>query len=394
MANQEHFDILKQGVNIWNRWRIEHPDIQPDLSGDDLSSTNFYKFNLSGANLSGAELINARFGGANLSKADLSYAQLIMAQLISVNLREANLNNALVFGANISGSDLTGASLIETNLARAILGNTNLSGADLTRAKFKEATLRGAILRRVILKDTDLTEANLTAADLTEADLTNGWLCGATLVETNLTKAILTGCKVYGISAWDVQLEGAEQNNLVITFPDKPAITVDNVEIAQFIYMLLKHKKLRDILNATMERGVLLLGRFKDGGLELLQSIAAKLREINYLPIIFDFPKPDNRNYKETVITLAGLSKFVIADLSGPSVPIELGATIPSFKIPFVPIIEKGREVPVMLHELLEESWVLSLVEFASKEHLMELLPSRVFEPAEKKFKELYLRKQ
>jgi hypothetical protein len=32
MANQEHLEILKQGVKIWNHWRKEHPEIKPDLS--------------------------------------------------------------------------------------------------------------------------------------------------------------------------------------------------------------------------------------------------------------------------------------------------------------------------------------------------------------------------
>ena len=61
MANQEHLDILKQGVDTWNQWRREHrdADIQLDL----------YKADLSGANLSGADL-----GGANLSHANLTGA--------------------------------------------------------------------------------------------------------------------------------------------------------------------------------------------------------------------------------------------------------------------------------------------------------------------------------
>jgi hypothetical protein len=37
VANQEHLDILKQGVETWNQWWQEHHDIQPDLSGVDLS---------------------------------------------------------------------------------------------------------------------------------------------------------------------------------------------------------------------------------------------------------------------------------------------------------------------------------------------------------------------
>ena len=43
------------------------------------------------------------------------------------------------------------------------------------------------------------------------------------------------GCRVYGISAWNVHLAGAYQVDLVITPPDEPEITVDNIEVAQFI---------------------------------------------------------------------------------------------------------------------------------------------------------------
>ena len=32
MANPEHLAILKQGVEVWNQWRDEHPEIQPNLS--------------------------------------------------------------------------------------------------------------------------------------------------------------------------------------------------------------------------------------------------------------------------------------------------------------------------------------------------------------------------
>jgi hypothetical protein len=31
MANEEHLEILKQGVAKWNSWRKENTDIIPDL---------------------------------------------------------------------------------------------------------------------------------------------------------------------------------------------------------------------------------------------------------------------------------------------------------------------------------------------------------------------------
>jgi hypothetical protein len=40
MSNQEQLDILKQGVEVWNMWRVEHPDIRPDLREADLPGTH------------------------------------------------------------------------------------------------------------------------------------------------------------------------------------------------------------------------------------------------------------------------------------------------------------------------------------------------------------------
>ena len=147
----------------------------------------------------------------------------------------------------------------------------------------------------------------------------------------------------------------------------------------------LDHKKLRDVLNSVTKRGVLLLGRF-GGGLEVLQAIAAKLREEKYLPIIFDFERPQDRDYTETVKTLVGLARFVIVDLSGPSVPQELSHTVPFFDIPFVPIIEKGRRSYSMFVDLFKYPWVLRpMIEFATVDELLARMPSEVIAPAEEK---------
>ena len=37
MPNEKHFEIIKQGVEEWNKWRGENPEIEPDLSDIDLS---------------------------------------------------------------------------------------------------------------------------------------------------------------------------------------------------------------------------------------------------------------------------------------------------------------------------------------------------------------------
>ncbi len=36
MANQEHLNIFRQGVDGWNEWRKQHPEIRPDLTRANL----------------------------------------------------------------------------------------------------------------------------------------------------------------------------------------------------------------------------------------------------------------------------------------------------------------------------------------------------------------------
>jgi hypothetical protein len=79
-------------------------------------------------------------------------------------------------------------------------------------------------------------------------------------------------------------LEGAKQQNLVITPKNDPEITVDNIEVAQFILLLLHNEKIRDVIVTIGKKGVLLLGRFPEGRIEILERlIGARLRATRFL---------------------------------------------------------------------------------------------------------------
>jgi hypothetical protein len=41
---------------------------------------------------------------------------------------------------------------------------------------------------------------------------------------------------------------------LIITRWDEPAITVDNIEVAQFVYLLLHNEKIRDVIDTILAR--------------------------------------------------------------------------------------------------------------------------------------------
>ena len=201
----------------------------------------------------------------DLSGTDLREAKLSWANLSSSDLRRANLSRALLLRANLR----------RANLSRADLSGADLSYTDLSRATFKEANLRGARLKE------------------------------AQLVETDLTGADLTGCHVYGVSAWKLKLEGTKQQNFIITALNEPVITVDNIEVAQFIYLLLHNEKIRDVIDTIGKKGVLLLGRFTEGRMLILERLREKLRSLGFMPMVFNFDKPETKDFTETVRLLA-----------------------------------------------------------------------------------------
>jgi hypothetical protein len=193
----------------------------------------------------------------------------------------------------------------------------------------------------------------------------------AQLIEANLTNAKLTGCRIYGISAWNLKLEGAQQTDLIITHDEEPIVTVDNLEVAQFIYLLLHNEKIRDVINTIGKKGVLILGRFTERK-DVLETLRVALRQRGYVPIVFDFERPTDRDFTETVMTLAGMCLFIIADITRPkSVPLESQAIVPNYMIPFVPIIQEGEE-PFSMFKDLENKyrWVLKPLSYDSVETL------------------------
>ncbi len=114
MANPDHLEILKQGVEVWNEWREENPEERPNLRTADitrleLGGANLCRANLRRASISGAYLAEADLHGADLSGADLKGADLSSADLTEVNLTGASLSLARMRDAALSGADLAGA---------------------------------------------------------------------------------------------------------------------------------------------------------------------------------------------------------------------------------------------------------------------------------------------
>jgi len=380
VANEEHLKLLDQGLEVWNEWRKQNRQIQARLEHADLRNTNLRGANLSSANLGDAYLINADLSGADLSKAHLS-----MADLSGTNLSNTDLSKAKLRGANLTGANLEGANLWHVNLRGANLSSTNLGSANLINADLSDANLIGANLSEANLSGANLSVANLSGANLSGADLMY-----VNFIWTNCEKANFTNCKIYGISAWNLELQGAVQSDLIITQDDEPIITVDNLEVAQFIYLLLHNEKIRDVIDTISRKVVLILGRFGEHK-AVLDAIRNELRNNDYLPVLFDFEKPTNRDLTETVRTLAHLSRFIIADITEPrSIPQELQAIVPHLAVPVQPLILEGSTGEyAMFQDLSKYQWMLPVHQYKDLNYLLDSLGEKVIAPAEAKAQEL-----
>jgi uncharacterized protein YjbI with pentapeptide repeats len=191
MANQKQLEILKQGADVWNKWLLVSYHSDPIF----LQNKDTGKY------------IALGFTPANLTEADLS---------------GANLRNVLLRTADLSHANLTKADLQGADLSRA-----NLIGADLSGAKLNRANLSKAYLDDAILNGADLSEANLR---------------GASLVGSEINKAKVSGSLVYAVNVWDLKGEFEEQKDLIITRDGDSIIRLDNIKVAQLIYLILDNR--------------------------------------------------------------------------------------------------------------------------------------------------------
>jgi len=296
MAETSHVEILDRGVDEWNRWRNQNPQLKPDLSNSNLINRDLSRADLSGANLSAVDLSKAQLSHASLHGANLESSTLILADLLGAILNECNLSAASLFGAFLFGTRLKGA-----NLSGANLMGTSLMGADLSTADLTGAHLMGA----------NFHDANLTKADLSGANLS-----AASLVGAKVTNATFANSSVYGLSAFNLEGTPAKQSNLVITPVGESAIAVDDLEVAQFIYLLISGGKIPLLLEKVQSRFVLVLGNFKAEREGVLETIRCTLQKHEYTSIVAHFNPPVHRDLTRHIQVLSRFVRFVVADLT------------------------------------------------------------------------------
>ncbi len=325
------------------------------------------------------------------------YQQIIMANEKQLNLlkgsinewnnwraenpnEEVNLISADLFQTNLSGADLHNADLRRMNLRDVNLSSANLAGAQLYRAN-----MNGVNLRNANLSGANLYRVYLGRADLRGANLSNANLQMALLSQTKLEGASFNKAFVHGISTWNLEGTPSNQSGLVITSDHEAQVTVDDLKMAQFVYLLLTNKEIKDVIHTVTSKAVLILGRFYGERKAVLDALREELKKNDLAPIIFDFEPSSNRDLTETVQLLANMSKFIIADITdAKSIPQELSHIVPFFpSIPVRPILLKNESTYAMYEHWEKFDSVLPIFYYEDKTHLLRNIKNQILDVIE-----------
>lgn len=329
----DYISEIKKGSNSWNNFRntddgnqpvlrdinfaSEFPNPQNIYSLPELDDYDFSNCDLHGCSFRNGTYNNCKFDNSSINWADLVDAYFDKCTFIDVSMRVSKIGNGHFVNCNFTNSALSYCSAEDTDFTGSIFENTTLEYIRFVKCNFSETKINS--------------------------------------------------CFFYGTSTWDIIADNSIQKNIIITKEDDNIITVDNIELAQFIYLLINNTKLRDVIDTITSKVVLILGNFSKDRKIVLDNIRNQLREYNYIPILFDFNKPTSRNLTETIITIGSMAKYIIADLSSPrSIPQELASLIPRLQsVKVYPIILKGEKPYGMFSDFYSYASVKPITEYS-----------------------------
>ena len=226
MADPQHIEMVKNGADAWNEWRRSSPDIAPNLRSIDFEK----EFRTSNA---GYDL--PEFHGYNFANADLHM----------VTLRNCGFTECVFDNAGINFSDLCFANFTDCSFRGVGMRVSRIGSANFWNCVFDGS---------------DLSYCSAQETGFSSSKITNCIFDNMSLVGTNFTNATIHNTSVYGTSAWDLILDDSDQRDIKIA-GEHGAVTVDNIEIAQFIYLLINNSRIRDVIDTLTSKVVLILGR-------------------------------------------------------------------------------------------------------------------------------------
>lgn len=330
-VDMDYITLLKSGTDEWAAERARTPAIRPIMRDvnfvNEFGGPGFYDL--------------PEFEGVDFSNSDMNMA---------------SLRNCMFYNCNFDDTHLTFADLVDAFFVNCTFRRTCMRVSKIGDAKFEDC----------VFEECDMSYCSAEETSFKGSIFTNTKMEYMSLVRADFSNTILDGCFIYGISSWDLKLQNSVQKNLVITPDDMSTVTVDNIELAQFLYLMINNQCLRDVINTITSKVVLILGNFSPERKAILNRIRDYLKTQDVIPVIFDFEKPSSRNLTETVMTLAAMSRYVIADLSSPrSIPHELASIVRQMpSVRFYPIIETGEKPFGMFDDYHYYQWIRPIKEY------------------------------
>ncbi|MEX2409938.1 MAG: pentapeptide repeat-containing protein [Candidatus Paceibacterota bacterium] len=393
-GNEDHLAVILKAIeqrnpSIWNEWK-NNEKTHPNLEGVDLSNQVLHNYDFQFTNLMYANLRNCkmttRFDYANLNYANLSNTFLWTSTFEETQIKNASLEKCDFQASRIQATFFTGSNLKGANFYKCDLEDSSFEDCDLRYAIFQDAYMLQTNFKKCHCYGTNFRNANLKYANFEWATIMQSDFTSAVLNNIDFSKCTIKYCKIYGIAAWDLKLNNSKRSNFIISKEGEAAITVDDMEMAQFIHLLINNYKIRDIINTITSKSVLILGRFYEERKNILDTLRDELRKKDLVPIIFDFQPSENRDLTETIQLLANMSKFIVADLTdAKSIPHELSHIIPFLpSVPVQPILWAKEKVPYSMYEHWDNfTSVLPIFSYDDKTHLIRNLDKAILEPIE-----------
>lgn len=201
----EYIELLSRGAKAWNEWRINYPFKAPCLR--EVNFVNAF---------SGSGFYNLpEFYGVNFSDVDFNCS---------------SFRNSTFCDCTFDGAKITFSDLVDAYFQSCTFKNVNMRVCKIGSAHFIDC----------IFEDSDLSYCSAENTSFHGSSFKNTALENISFVKSDFSNTVLDGCRVYGISSWNLNLDNSEQRNLVITKKNEPEITVDNIELAQFLYLMIK----------------------------------------------------------------------------------------------------------------------------------------------------------
>jgi len=387
MVDQITLDfLLKSSVDTWNQWRQENTHAPLDFRNAFLMGRFFNGFDFSYCNFRDANLMNCELKKVNFSNSDVSFTDFSGAKLSNAIFSETQLVRSQFNHSNLRNVKFSNVVISHTDFTGSLLSEVSIDSSEVDFCVFDVATFSNSIISKA-----SSIASSFFKTDLSQSAFINCNLKGAIFIETNIEQSIFENCNIFGISCWKMIGTPKTMRNLNISDFNENKITLDNLEIAQFLYLLLNNTQIHSVIDNISTKIVLILGRFSEEQKPILDFIRAKLPDYDLIPVIFDFECPKTRDLDETISILASLSKFVIIDITDPrSTPQEMKGFIESHpSIPVQPIIRQGGKVYGMFEHFERYSWVLKIQTYNNLSDLQQNFNEKIISPVTAWFKEI-----